>query len=143
MATSFFKLTFTFIRPDLNAIEQWNARIKDSYRKKLLEALMREENVKISPIVTAAVNSVSVDVTKRIAEAGIKRLKDRSKVMKDLVWEIISHREALNYDKGVKFKSQSHLFLIRLVSDDVWSFILHASALFFNLVRLSLLLVLD
>ena len=85
MATSFFKLTFTFIRPDLNAIEQWNARIKDSYRKKLLEALMREENVKISPIVTAAINSVSVDVTKRIAEAGIKRLKDRSKVMKDLV----------------------------------------------------------
>ena len=85
MATSLFNLTFNFFRPDLNAIELWNARVKDIYRKKLLVALMQEENVRISPLVTAAIESVSVDVTKRIATAGIKRLKDRSMVMKDLV----------------------------------------------------------
>ena len=91
MATNLLNITFSIFRPDLNAIELWNARVKDTYRKKLLVALMQDKNVRISPLVTAAIESVSNDVTKRIAIAGLHKLKDKSKVLKDLVWNDISH----------------------------------------------------
>ena len=81
----FLIFNLSFVSPDLNAIELWNARAKDSYRKKLLTALMQEENVTIGPIVTAAIEGIHNDVAKRIAHAGLKKLKDKSKVMKDLV----------------------------------------------------------
>ena len=62
-------------RPDLNPIEHWNALAKLNYRKLLLNELLKEEKVCISPIVTHAIETINNDSAKRIAIAGLHRLK--------------------------------------------------------------------
>ena len=51
----------------MNAIEHWNALVKAEYRKRLLDALLKNDKVKIGPIVTAAINSIEPATVKRIA----------------------------------------------------------------------------
>ena len=72
-------------RPDLNCIEQWNALVKSNYRKQLLMELLHKDVVAITPIGTQAIETVNNDLAKKIANAGLRRIKTKEKVLKNLV----------------------------------------------------------
>ena len=58
--------------------------MKHQFRKRLLGELLSKDSIKMQPIVAASIASIDNDVTKRIALAGIRRLRDKTKVLKDL-----------------------------------------------------------
>ena len=72
-------------RPDLNGIEFYWACCKQIFRKLLLRELLKEKPMAYEDIVEESLVGVDNEKIKNCAKEGIKRLLDRTRVMKGLV----------------------------------------------------------
>ena len=72
-------------RPDLNAIERYWAQAKIIFRRKLFGELLVRDKVAIKSLVTESLLAVNNELTKRIAVNGVKRLKDRQRIIRGLI----------------------------------------------------------